>query len=198
MENKDIWLGLKVIPKKKSVGKPLILSAAYTSEQYKKQGFLYVAHQHFNDRKYNPNTFMLTENVSSVRLGGDYFHAEDFEPYSEPKTDVKGISKIEWNSNLTVIVYEDNTCKILDKANDVYYTAFQVDFKETGLTPVNYAICFFDKLENIKMQKDINTASEYKWEDAEEFISKIYNKPREEVFPPKKDSINIGFVSVGE
>lgn len=197
MDNKDIWLGLKVIPKKKSIGKSIILSNEYTSKQYMEQGFLYVAHQHTEDRKYSPNTFLLTADVECVRMCGDYFHASDFVPYIEPSADAKEVNKLEWNDNLTILVYEDNTCKILDKTNEVYYTAFQIDFKEVGLSAVHYALVFFDKLENIKLQKNLDTSSKHKWETAETLISKIYNKPREEVFPPKKTSARVGFISVG-
>lgn len=78
MNRVDVVIGMKVVPHRKSTGKPLELSTAYKDMKAKGQSFLYVAHQHAGEVG-TSDRFMLTDDERRVHLGGDYFMCSDFE-----------------------------------------------------------------------------------------------------------------------
>lgn len=87
MNRVDVIIGMKVVPHGKTTGGPLKYSNAYNDMKAKNQDFLYVAHQHANERN-TGNRFLLTDDERCINLTGDYFMCSDFEPYNENKKKV--------------------------------------------------------------------------------------------------------------
>lgn len=88
MNRTDVVIGMKVVPHKKSIGISLRQSNAYKAMKSIHQPFLYVAHQHAQDRDVS-DKFMLTDDKRQIYICGDYFLCSDFEPYIE-KSSLKG------------------------------------------------------------------------------------------------------------
>ena len=80
MNRADVVIGMKVVPHRKTTGKPLHLSSAYNDAKTKGQPYLYVAHQHADERD-RSDRFLLSD--EDIRFCGDYFMCSDFEPYKE-------------------------------------------------------------------------------------------------------------------
>ena len=82
MNKADVVIGMKVVPHRKSTGKPLHASNAFLDAKAKGQPYLYVAHQHADERE-SGERFLLTDDERWVHCFGDYFMCSDFEPYVE-------------------------------------------------------------------------------------------------------------------
>ena len=80
MNRVDVVIGMKVVPHRKTTGKPLHLSSAYNDAKAKGQPYLYVAHQHADERD-RSDRFLLSD--EDIRFCGDYFMCSDFELYVE-------------------------------------------------------------------------------------------------------------------
>jgi len=80
MKKEDVKIGMKVVIHAKSAGKPMALSSICDKMKEKKQPFLYVSHQHADER--GGSRFMLSDDRSDVHCCGDYFMCTDFEPYT--------------------------------------------------------------------------------------------------------------------
>lgn len=84
MNREDVVIGMRVVPRRKSIRKPLHLSGAHNAAKAKGQPYLYVAHQHVKDIG-KSDRFLLSE--EDIRFCGDYFMCSDFEPYAEETKD---------------------------------------------------------------------------------------------------------------
>lgn len=80
MENNLVELGMKVVPHKKSYARPLEQSEQWAKAEQGSQPFLFVTYKH-NSHKFG-NVFILSKNMETKTMG-DFFIAEDFEPYEE-------------------------------------------------------------------------------------------------------------------
>ena len=80
MENNLVELEMKVVPNKKSYARPLEQSEQWANANKSNQPFLFVTYKH-NSHKYG-NVFVLSKNIETKTMG-DFFLAEDFEPYEE-------------------------------------------------------------------------------------------------------------------
>lgn len=81
MDKNNVQIGMKVVPKSKSVGCSLEDAGVYKEMKRKKQPFLYVTHQHAMDKEIGSDRFLLSDNVTDISCCGDYFKSLDFEPY---------------------------------------------------------------------------------------------------------------------
>lgn len=80
MKNEDVKRGMKVVPHSKTVssfGHDVEKSIVWKNAQVNNQPFLYVVDKSFK-------VWILNEKYSeNMVIDGDYFRAEDFEPYQE-------------------------------------------------------------------------------------------------------------------
>lgn len=81
MKKEEVTIGMKVVPRTKSVSCTLKQSAQYKETLKLKQPYMFVVHQHHEDRTNNTGKYLLGYSEEQVGLGGDYFMADDFEPY---------------------------------------------------------------------------------------------------------------------
>lgn len=77
MNRDDVQLGIKVVPHGKSLGCGLSQSGEYKRMVDKRQKFLYVVHQHMNDKIIGIDRLLLSSDEKA--LCGDYFKSTDFE-----------------------------------------------------------------------------------------------------------------------
>lgn len=81
MNKNDVVIGMKVIPMKKTSGQALSTSGQYKYMKDHNMKFMYVCHQHAGDRQHNTGKYILSPIKGNIYLGGDYFMADDFEPF---------------------------------------------------------------------------------------------------------------------
>lgn len=80
MENNQVELEMKVVPHKKSYARPLEQSEQWAKAEQNAQPFLFVTHKH-HSQKFG-NVFVLSQSIMTKTMG-DFFLAEDFEPYED-------------------------------------------------------------------------------------------------------------------
>lgn len=82
MKKEEVTIGMQVVPHRKSVACSLNQSAQYKETLKLKQPYMIVVHQHYEDRQNNTGKYLLGYSKEQIGLGGDYFMADDFEPYT--------------------------------------------------------------------------------------------------------------------
>jgi hypothetical protein len=79
MKNKNVVVGMKVVPHDKTIYGPLNSSNAWKQAIENKQGFLYVV-EFEPDRDRDAWVLSVNKNNS-----GDYFYSTDFSPFEKPE-----------------------------------------------------------------------------------------------------------------
>jgi hypothetical protein len=120
MENKDVKVGMKVVPHSKSIFKSLS-DSMWNPES---QSYLYVTGKDKNG--WTLNIYDDEDN------NGDYFLAEDFEPYEEQKEEEKVYTK-EDLKNLIGLIKELNIKVLCELTYDEIIERFEQEKREVEL-----------------------------------------------------------------
>ena len=182
MNKNEVGFAMRVVPKKKSSGKCLALSDQYREAQRISQPYLFVAHQHFSDRKNNTGLYMLSCSVEGIGMGGDYFKAEDFEPYEDKEKAIPATLK--GKSEIDVIVYDNGDCYCSNTKTNETRKAFNVSTKEIKPRPSRYSTWVYDILENMRDSlgaigtsgfdfKELVTFLRRNFDDSDETLAKL-------------------------
>lgn len=168
MDKNEVGFAMRVVPKKKSIGKPLSLANEYREAQKLKQPYIFVAHQHFSDRKNNTGLYMLSRLVEGIGIGGDYFRAEDFEPYDTSEKET--LATLEGKSEINIVLYTNSDCYCVNTKTGEARKAFNVSAKELKRRPSTYSIWIYDTLETMELSGDSTGTGEFSFVDVVTFL----------------------------
>lgn len=164
MKNKDVNVGMKVVPHSKSVWKFPSIEEYIKTGAYggflKENGYLYVT------GKESEKVWLLCDSVKEVT--GDFFLASDFEPYKEVEKIVRTSNEVKTimldNENVKVIRSENATIVILADGSKGIAKCDPADEYDTDYVLLAYARAIYKRTS--KSEKQIKIGDEVKVIDA--------------------------------